>query len=322
MTQAPDYNSLERAYLLQKKARATAERLLEDKSRELYMKNQELLRAMEQLRTQQDQIIAQEKMASIGRLAAGMAHELNNPNAFIQNNLLTLKEYVEQLCDACDAHHSLIQQAAPALETQSQQICQRYEVDYIRDDMAPLIKESVDGTNRISAIANSLRFFANPESAKRKPVQVNDCLKQAERLLSEREQQQCTLHYALGELPGIEGMAVLLSQAFVNIIKNAIEAHPEDGNVAIKTALRDDHIHICFSDRGHGFDPAIQTKLFEPFFTTRPPQQGLGLSIAQSIVQQHGGTIRIERNADLTQVHIMLPVAQSSTTLNENKEPS
>ncbi len=310
MTDKDRIQQLERAYALQKRARAEAERLLEDKSRELYNKNQDLQRALEQLKTQQEQMIAQEKMASIGQLAAGLAHELNNPNAFIQNNLHALDEYLTQLLDACTALSDLAKQNAGSEEA-LQTVMDKHEVDYIRSDYKVLITESLRGSTRISSIANSLRYFANPDSIARRATQINDCLQQAERQLSEADLQGRLLQYEFGELPAIEGMPVLLSQSFLNIIKNALEASAADSTINIKTRVKEDQIVVTISDHGVGFGDLSPRKLFEPFFSTKEDHNGLGLTIAQSIVQQHGGSIDIARQNDCTHVSITLPVRES-----------
>ncbi len=288
----------QRALEMQKKARQRAEALLEDKSRELYNKNQSLQKALETLSEQQSQLIAQEKLASIGQLGASLAHELNNPNAFIQNNLITLDDYINQLLtgiiDLSDLLRAVLarnndpetQQTILELEA----ILKKAEVDFIKEDREPLISESVKGSERISIIANSLRYFTNPDSSTEKSFALDECIQQALHLIT-TEQSQSNICMELADIPAIKGLPLLLSQAIANIITNAFESHAQ--TVKIKTSQIKDSVLIEVSDDGQGMDEETKKHAFDSFFTLKKDNNGLGLGIAKSIIDQHDGDIAI-----------------------------
>ena len=291
-------SQLERAYALQKKARARAEQHLEDKSRELYAKNTSLQEAYEQLTQQQAQLVTQEKLASIGQLGASLAHELNNPNAFIQNNLLTLQDYVKHLCEGLDQSLRLANQLAAKqppeeaakLAVQLRTIRQNADLDFIQEDLPSLISESLMGTQRISIIANSLRYFADPDHSKRRDLDANECIEQALSLVRSKDK-LADIQLNLERLPTISGLPMLLSQAIACLIQNGIEAQPDNPIVVVSSRAEEQAIVIDVQDNGPGLDLDNQTQLFEAFYSTKDGQNGLGLGIAKHIVEQHQGKV-------------------------------
>lgn len=314
---SPDYK---RAYEIQKKAREIAERRLEDKSRELYVKNKSLEQALEALNKQQEQLIAQEKLASIGQLAAGLAHELNNPNAFIQNNLITLKEYVEQLLVGIDSSLNIIKtiedhsRDAPLkvdLANKRQTISTTAEVDFIKSDLPNIFDESMKGTKRIENIANSLRYFANPDLSSMKSFDVNESIRQAKQLISGQHLQAVEINLELSDLPNITGVPLLLSQAIANILLNGAEAEPKSGSVKVTSTLENDHVVLQIKDDGKGISSTRLANIFHPFVSGENTKNGLGLSIAQNIISQHNGRISIEsQEGQGTIVTIELPLGK------------
>lgn len=316
MTGSPDYK---RAYEIQKKAREIAEQRLEDKSRELYVKNKSLEEALNKLAQQQQKIIAQEKQTSIGQLAAGLAHELNNPNAFIQNNTVTLSEYVTQLIDGIEACFINLTLLGSSLPNQQAQIAKSIEdirkacdLEFIKEDISGLIDETLKGSKRISNIANSLRYFSNPDVSTQKPIDINECIHQSKRLISNQTIGDLKVQLKLGEVPSIAGSPILLTQAISNILTNALEAKPKSGTVFIESKLKDDHIYITIKDDGVGIPKDQLENIFRPFSTSDQTKKGLGLNIAESIVHQHQGHIFIKsKPAEGTIVTIELPLTKA-----------
>lgn len=307
---------LKRAWDIQKRARKQAENLLEEKSLELYLKNQSLKEAFEQLNVQhqrlneqhqelnqknallsqqQSQLVTQEKLAAVGQLGASLAHELNNPNAFINSNLHTLDGYLKQVTNALEQSFALLEQTqlSPEASERLANIRSYAELDYIAQDREALVKESLQGCQRITQIANSLRYFANPEPARRRVLDVNECIKQAQTLVHHLDQ-LAHINYQLADLPTINGLPMLLSQAIACLIQNALEAQPQQPIVDISSALAQEHIVISIRDYGPGLDDDQLAKVFQPFYSTKTERNGLGLSIAQDIVQQHGGQLRLQ----------------------------
>lgn len=311
---------LQRAYELQKKAREEADHLLEEKSRELYFKNESLREALDKLSQQQAQLVTQEKLASVGQLGASLAHELNNPNAFIQNNLVTLEDYIQKLSHGLDATLAIAKDLAAQLPASSDtaetlarlaDIKTEAEIDYIKEDLPALMRESLQGTKRITSIANGLRYFANPDVSTRKSLDVNQCIRHAQALVHNKDK-LAHIDFELDDIPSTQGMPLLLSQAIANLIQNAIEAQKNQPKVHIRSYQNGEFIYIDIEDQGPGIDAATLKHLFEPFYTTKTGQNGLGLGITQHIVQQHDGSIQIGSDCHQgTRVVIKLPIIVS-----------
>jgi len=315
ITSTDDYK---RAYEMQKQAREQAEQLLEQKSRELFLKNQSLEQAFEKLHMQQAQFIIQEKLASIGQLGAGLAHELNNPNAFIHNNIVTLNEYLHQIINGMDQYLELIQELRQSLTHQEKDkeiekkisdIKFLSDVDYIRNDLPAIIEETLNGSIRIKNIANSLRCFTNSDISTQKTVDINECIRKISQQIPTEQKQEVEINFALNSLPEANGTPILLSQAFTNIIVNAIESRPKSKNILVSTGCREGVIHITVKDDGIGIEKENIEKVFQPFYTDKESHNGLGLGISQSIISQHQGTINLSSIKDNgTVVTIKLPL--------------
>ena len=306
------------AYQLQKKARELADQQLEEKSRELYLKNESLKQAIEQLQLQQSKLITQEKLASVGQVGASLAHELNNPTAFVQNNLVSLQSYVSSLSQGLQEALSLLSSVADkipdepfqeALKEKTQKIRDEADLDYIFEDVPALVAESLDGTRRIASIANSLRYFANPDHTTSKPLDINECIQHSLSLIHKKDK-LADIQLELSPIPTTTGLPMLLSQAIANLIQNAIEAPVDNPKVTVRSSHTPQCITIDVLDQGPGIDEDQKGKIFEPFFTTKAGHNGLGLGIAKQIVDQHQGRIAIEDDATAgTKVRIELPIS-------------
>lgn len=319
--------AFERAYNLQKKAREEADQLLEEKSREIYHKNKSLEAAMAKLQQQQSQLVTQEKLASVGQLGASLAHELNNPNAFVQSNLVMLKGYILQLTSSLEASfeladrliksvsdNTLAEQARSAVS----ELRETSEVEFIREDLPLIMEDSLRGTKRITSIANGLRYFANPDLSTRKALNINECIHHAQALVHTQNQLP-EMSYDLAELPILQGLPILFSQAIANIIQNAVEADLDGPKVEIKSYLKAQSVYIEIEDHGAGIAQTALEDIFTPFYSTKSAHNGLGLGIAQHIIDQHDGSISIESTeGEGTRVVISLPVGKDETNQDAN----
>lgn len=292
---------LERALCMQKKAREQAESLLEEKSRELYYKNASLRDALEKLNEKQAQLLTHEKLATVGQLGASLAHELNNPNAYIQNNIVVLEEYINQLATGLESAFGLLLQAQDALGNGEKQqaitkgieeIRKNSDLDYIKRDLTGLMRESLDGTRRINNIANGLRFFANPDLSKKRALDVSECVHNARQLIRSNDP-LVALNFEAEKLELIQGMPLLLSQAVANLIQNAIETSATDPTINIKAYRNANTILIEVIDHGEGIAENNMAKVFNAFYSTKPGHNGLGLSMAKQIVEQHEGNLTL-----------------------------
>ena len=290
---------------IQRQARRNAESQLEAKSRELYQKNQALEAALSQLKEQQDLLIAKEKQASIGQLSAGLAHEINNPNAFIQSNLESLHKYIFQLTNAI---HSLLGRMDTFDPDVAAQFRFDYDLNFLMQDASDLIQESVQGTQRIQRIVQGLRYFsqANPKGGKH--FDINSCIASTIELLSHEQDSSVEYVKQLSNVADCAGNPTLMSLAIGNILKNAAQSHPRSGRVTISSHQIEQEIQITVTDDGDGIQPSDMAKIFEPFFTTKQPSHGLGLTISRAIVRQHDGHIDCSsKPGQGTQVSIRLP---------------
>ena len=245
-----------------------------------------------------------------------------NPNAFIQNNLHTLQEYTDQLLAAFNASETLISQMKDLPNEAFQpekilsrlaEIKKRNDVEFIESDLALIFEESITGTKRIESIANGLKFFANPDTSTQKKADLNECVKQAQSLISLGEMEGCTLIKKLNDnLPSLECIPLLLSQAIANIIKNAAQSSPKSKQVTLVTQQIENNLSIKISDDGIGISKEKIRQIFDPFFSaSEGAHKGLGLSISQSIIEQHHGEIQVQSEENVgTDVIIELPLNQ------------
>ncbi len=281
----------------------------------------------EQLKTTQQHLVQSEKLAVVGQLAAGMAHEINNPIGFVYSNLTTLGRYVEQLFQVIAYFQNSLKEAGdlagkPETRTichgvldKAQAVCQKIDLGFLQEDSGVLIKETIDGINRIRKIVQDLRDFSKIDNEDQwQWVNPQTCLESALNLLSGplREGVEVCREYA--DLPDIQCRPSQLSQVFLSLLTNALQAMNRQGRLGLRTGHNDTTIWLEVTDTGMGIDENVLPHIFEPFFTTRPIGQGtgLGLSLAYGIVKQHGGTIKVESRPGCgSTFHVALPIRPS-----------
>lgn len=232
----------------------------------------------------------QEKLASVGQLAAGVAHEINNPTGFIACNLGTMKKYVARLMEYVAASA-----ANPAPE-ELLQLRQKLRIDFIAKDIGALVDESLEGTERVKEIVRNLKSFSRVDEAQCKEANVNDCLENTIKVVWNELKYKARVVKELGELPPIKCYPQQLNQVFMNLLVNAVQAIEKEGEIRIRTWQEGDHVFVAVSDTGQGIPAENVNKLFEPFFTTKEVGKGtgLGLSISHEIVQKHHGRIEVQ----------------------------
>lgn len=295
-----------RAYERQKQARAKAESLLEIRARELYEINESLQVAYDQLNEQKDQLVQQEKLASIGLLAAGVAHEINNPVGFVKSNLQTLEHYSKTYGAVHLAYKSLVTSIQEGDKEKTtvelnglNKLLEESDLEYIVQDGIECINESLMGIKRIEEIVVNLSDFARSEKDERTKCNINDLLENSLKLLWNEIKYKCEVVKDYGEVPEIFAWAGELRQVFVNIVVNAAQAIEEQGTVTLRTMLRNDKIVIDIKDTGPGMADETLKRLFDPFYTTKEVGSGtgLGLYLSHGIIQKHHGTLIAENNA-------------------------
>lgn len=282
--------------------------------------NVRLSDANEQLKSQQTQLVQQEKMASLGVLAAGVAHEINNPLAFISGNIEVLTTYVEAMGAMLDLYENIthtivarINTVDPEIMTQIQQTKAKENIDFVMKDSVKLIEESRTGIERITRIVQSLKKFSKQDADTPQKVDLPQLMDSVLDLLSSQIKiKDCTIETQFNNVKVVECYPNSIMQVVSNIITNAVQAlPPNNGKIIISTELNDDQLHINVKDNGTGIKKENLDQIFNPFFTTRPQGQGsgLGLSISYGLIKKLKGNISVESTEGVgATFHILLPV--------------
>ncbi len=246
-------------------------------NRELLRVNDELVKANAELQSKQLQLVQSAKMASLGELVAGIAHEINNPLAFVLSHLTTVSKTLARV--ETELGHSLTGAGKDALERAQNRL-----------------QESEAGAERIRNLVLKLRTFSRLDEGEKKTVSIRESVLSVLTILEHRFQDRIEVKTSFGEPDVIDCYSSLLNQAVMNLVANAVDAIAEHGTVTIATGAEDNDYVITVTDTGHGIPADLKERVLEPFFTTKPIGQGtgLGLSITHSIAQRHGGTLELE----------------------------
>jgi two-component system NtrC family sensor kinase len=243
-----------------------------------------------------NQLLQSEKLASIGQLAAGVAHEINNPIGFVNSNLGTLKKYTTQLFVLLDEYAQSEAELSPATVARLAQTKHAVDAGFVREDMASLIAESMDGAARVRRIVQDLRDFSRPGDSEWQAVDLHACIDSTLNVVWNEIKYKAEVVREYGELPPVECLPFQLNQVFLNLLVNAAQAIPERGTITLRTACDGDNVSVAVTDTGVGMSPEVRDRIFDPFFTTKPIGKGtgLGLSVAYGIVDKHGGRIEVD----------------------------
>ncbi|MDA8141787.1 MAG: response regulator [Desulfobacteraceae bacterium] len=288
----------------------------EDKNREI-----EVLR--QQLALTRNQMLQSEKMAAIGQLSAGVAHEINNPTGFVSNNLNTLKEYQQGIATLIGLYRQLgdLLQAESNPSTFSSGLMeklnavakleQELKIDFLLGDITDLISDCLEGTRRIKKIVADLKHFVHPGEDAWQLVDINEGLTTTLNVVNHEIKYRAVVETELSELPMVNGYPQELNQVFMNLLVNAAQAMDKNGRIRIKSRLCDRWAEVIVQDTGCGIPAENLSKIFEPFFTTKEAGKGtgLGLYIVRNIVEKHKGSIDVESKiGEGTTFTIHLPV--------------
>jgi two-component system, NtrC family, sensor kinase len=290
-------------------------------SEQLEDMNQNLKKKVEE---QTALLIQSEKMASLGILSAGVAHEINNPIAFIHGNLSSIKKYSSRVRGLLLKYEKIENYIAggqtgeiPALLEQIGEFKKAKKIDFILEDMVNLAEESLEGTIRIRNIVKDLKSFSRTDEAKLKHIDINETLETTLNIIWNELKYKAEVVKDYGQLPEVKCFPQKISQVFMNILINAAQAIEEKGTIKIVTShnregrrANDVKVKIVISDTGKGIPEDDLLKIFDPFFTTKPvgTGTGLGLSITYEIVSAHGGEIMFESEVNCgTTVTVILP---------------
>lgn len=270
----------------------------------LKRKNRELEEALINLKNTQAQLVQSEKMASLGVLAAGVAHELNNPISYIVSNLAVLGDYardlkrmlvaVDELFSRCEtiSDLSVAQEEAKRIARLQEEI----GFDFIISDLVSIVSQSNEGAQRVKEIVKNLKEFAHVDQLEIKSYDINDGIRSSLRIAWNELKYKCEVRECYGTIPAISCFPQQLNQVFLNLIVNAGQAIEDKGIVGLSTWDDDVNVYFQVEDTGSGIPPEHLKKIFDPFYTTKPIGKGtgLGLSVVHEIVRNHGGNIVVD----------------------------
>lgn len=284
--------------------------------------------AEQKLANAQLQVIQQDKLASIGQLSAGIAHEINNPIGFINSNLSTLSKYLDKLDQYIDFLETGWAEGNSAGLKSLEQIQRDLKIQYIRTDIHQLIRESVEGTERVVKIVHDLKNFARSDTSSIGWADINQCLESTVNIVWNQIKYVADLVRAYGELPLVSCNAQQINQVFMNLLVNAVHAIQERndsglGTITVQTRTDQGYVSIEVRDTGNGMPLEVQRRIFEPFFTTKDVGRGtgLGLSISYDIIKKHGGEISVSSEPGVgTCFTIRLPINGLQASVDEDIE--
>lgn len=277
--------------------------LLQDKKRmELLLKESQAL------------IIHQEKMASIGQLAAGVAHEINNPMGYITSNMNSLWRYAEKLAQFIEIQEQIIEKCADGeTKTLIKDLKQQIKLDFVMKDFRDLISESLEGSERVTKIVQDLKSFSRAEGEEAIPADLNEFIKSTINVVKNEIKYVAELELNLGDIPTVLCHPQQISQVVMNLLVNAAPAIKTKGVISLTSKQVGDVVEISVTDNGVGIAPENIQKIFEPFFTTKELGKGtgLGLAISADIIRKHGGELLVQSELGVgTTFTVRLPIEE------------
>ncbi|MCH7403642.1 7TM diverse intracellular signaling domain-containing protein [Belliella kenyensis] len=285
-------------------------------------RTEELENTLVNLQNTQTQLVNQEKMASLGQLTAGIAHEINNPINFVSSNISPLKRDIKDLLEVVQCYREYGEdQFSDTTKKELKELEEDIELDYVLQEIDQLLRGMEDGAKRTVEIVKGLRLFSRVDEQDVKKVDIHDGINSTLVLLNSSMSGKIKIVKDYGDIPMVECLAGKINQVFMNIITNAIHALQDhiqsnpDPEIVIATKNHHDYISIEIKDNGPGMPDSVKQRIFEPFFTTKAVGKGtgLGLSIVYTIIENHGGTLEVlTKEGQGTSFIITLPIYQNS----------
>jgi len=292
---------------------------LEKRTHELEAEKKRLKEAYVKLNQMQNQLLQSEKLASLGQLAAGVAHELNNPIGFVNSNLGTLAEYVKDIKKLLDNYEKMEKmikknKSVEKLFQETDEFKEEMNLNFMLEDFDKVISESQEGTQRVKTIVQDLKQFSHVDKGKLELADINKGIESTLHIVWNELKYKADVIKEYGDIPQIECLPQQLNQVFMNLLVNAAQAIATHGEIRIKTRREGNKVIVEISDTGAGIPKENLDRIFEPFFTTKEAKKGtgLGLSVAYGIIQKHNGEIEVESEVNKgTTFRVILPYAGS-----------
>jgi signal transduction histidine kinase len=305
------------------------ERKVQERTLELQEANVELRATLDHLKETQGQLVEAEKMASLGQLTAGIAHEINNPINFVTSNVSPLKRDFDDLIEIVDAYEKALQEDDPkAAYEQVQELRKELDYDFLTDEIQSLINGIKDGANRTAEIVRGLRTFSRLDEDDVKMADIHEGLDSTLTLLNNKIRDKIEVVKDYHSLPEISCYPGKMNQLFMNILSNAIQAiemriqklyDETPGKITIQTRQSGKNMVLTIADNGIGMTEDVRKRIFEPFFTTKEVGEGtgLGLSIVFKIIEKHHGNISVMSDPGKgTTFTITLPLQQPNNPVS------
>ena len=297
------------------------EHLVQQRTEDLRQAGAALQLEIDERKQLENQLVQSEKLASLGQLAAGVAHEINNPIGFVSSNLGSLAGYLQQLDQMLSAYRQAEEAiAAPELRKHLQSLRESIDLDFLQQDIPVLIKESKEGIGRVAQIVKDLKNFSRVDSDQQwQLASLQQGIDSTLNIVANELKYKADLVTDYQPLPEIECLPSQLNQVVMNLVVNAAQAiGPERGTITLRNGVDGERVWLEVSDSGCGIDQEHLAKIFDPFFTTKPVGQGtgLGLSLSYGIVKKHGGQISVQSQPGVgSTFRVELPIRQARQEL-------
>ncbi|MCV6615776.1 MAG: ATP-binding protein, partial [Cellvibrionaceae bacterium] len=284
-------------------------------------RTKELTNTNYRLEQAQKQLMHADKMASLGQLAAGVAHEINNPVGYIHSNLMTLSDYLQDFqAFMQDSRELITNQADDTLREAWGKLYEQYDMQYLREDSQQIVQDSLTGTRQIRQIVTDLKGYSHPEQQDWLHHNIHDLIESSLNIVSNQLKYKVQIQKRYQrDLPPVYCIGSQISQIIINLLVNAEQAIEEKGQITLTTSLSEKtlpkgraSVDICVTDNGSGINEEIADRIFDPFFTTKPvgTGTGLGLSICYNIAAGHGGLITVQSQPGRgSQFTLSLPIS-------------
>jgi signal transduction histidine kinase len=302
--------------------------LLKAMEQRVARRNEEIASAYRQLKESQMHLVQSEKMASLGQMVAGVAHELNTPLGYVRNNLELITSLAAAMRDMADTNRDFLRlldtpdadpEVIAGFVARLRDEAERGEAAILLGDLGQLLEDTLFGCSQISELVSSLKDFSRLDRAASEDVDINECVTAALLIARNVLKDKAEVVRDNGVLPPLPCVPSQINQVLLNMLTNAAHAIEGRGRILVKTRHDKGCVTISIQDNGRGMPREVVEKIFDPFFTTKPVGQGtgLGLPICYRIIQDHGGTIRVASEPGKgTRFLITLPLSRSGATLS------
>ncbi len=255
----------------------------------------------DELKKRYTQMVSQEKMASIGQMAAGIAHEINNPLGFVLSNLNTLQKYLARFQEMLGFYRDPLsaQLSHEDFQAAAEQLYKRLKLDFVAEDILELFEESIDGGQRVKKIVSDLKGFSHIDAMEEEQVDINEEIDRTLSVMAHKIPAGANVIRNFGELPRFSCLGGMLAQVLYNLLNNAIQSRQDALEITINTSWTGTELVVSIADNGPGVTSDLRSRIFEPFFTTREVGEGtgLGLAVVYDVVNGWGGRITLEESS-------------------------